>query len=132
MLPHDEPIPNPVGRIVFMLNQAQSQSGHPTARRAQLGQGRQRLPIIRQAARPLRGSASLRRRQLYQSASFQPTQRHARRANSQLSMRLAPADGTTEFLNQLATGRRCRSLGTLAQPFQNLIIYPSSADSNCA
>jgi hypothetical protein len=132
VLPYDEPVPNPVGRIVFMLNQAQSQSGNPTARRGQLGQGRQRLAIIRQAARPLRGSAPLRRRQLYQSASFQPAQRHAGRADSQFSVRLPPAYGATEFLNQLAAGRRRRSLGTPAQPFQNLTIYPSSTDSNRA
>jgi hypothetical protein len=69
---------------------------------------------------------------LYQSASFQPAQRHAGRADSQFSVRLAPADGTTEFLNQLAAGRRRRPLRTPAQPFQNLTIYPSSADSNCA
>jgi hypothetical protein len=121
-----------VGRIVFVLNQAQSQSGNPTARPEQLGQGRQRLAIIRQAARPLGCSAPLRRRQLYQSASFQPAQRHAGRADSQFSVRLAPANGPTEFLNQLAAGRRRRSLGTPAQPFQHLTIYPSSTDSNRA
>jgi hypothetical protein len=119
-----------VGRIVFILNQAQSQPGNPTARREQLGQDWQRLAIIKQAPRPRGCSAPLRRRQLYQSASFQPAQRHARRTDRQLSVPLAPADGTTEFLNQLAAGRRRRALGTLAQPFQNLTIYPSSTNSN--
>jgi hypothetical protein len=129
MFPHDEPIPNPVVRIVFVLNEAQAQSDNDPAPRRQLGQGRQSLPIIREAAGLLERSARLPRGQLHPPALFQPAQSRTGRTDSQLPMGIVPADCPTEFLHQFAPWHRRRSLGTSAQPLQNLAIDPPSANS---
>src|ERR1035438_8470518 len=130
MFPHDESIPDRVVRIVFVLNEAQAQSGNDPAPGRQLGQGRQSLAIIREAAGPLERSARLPRGQLHQPARFQPAQSRTGRTDRQLPVGIAPANCPTEFLDQLAAWRRRRPLGTSAQPLQNLAINPPSANSN--
>src|SRR5437764_9027234 len=43
-------------------------------------------------------------------------------------MMVPPPDRFTELGDQLATGRSDRPLRTTAQPFQNLLVHPPSAD----
>ena len=70
VLPDDEPIPNPVGRILLILDEAHAQAGDGFAgprQRRQRGQG---LSVVAQAAGLGAWSRRSRRRQLHQASLF--------------------------------------------------------------